>query len=324
MSAQNPSVWVLTDDRAGHNAQSKGLAHHLGMFYSMKPIEYRPLASLPNFFIGHSLKGIRTQSRKQIAPPWPKLVIAAGRRTVPIVEYIKEHAPEVALVQLMWPGKIDPFDLVIVPEHDNPPDDPRVIATKGALHTITHAQIEQEARLLEDRYVDYASPRIALMIGGKSKHGKFEKQDYQTLIDLAELLAGPKGSLLISSSRRTPNFVQSLCADRLTIPHHYYHFASGEPNPYPGLLGLADAIIVTGDSISMAAEACYTGKPVYLYNPRQFDSAKISHFQQQLFDGNHAYRLNANSDWKNAEPTPLDEMSRVVEIVKQKLSEKTA
>jgi hypothetical protein len=35
-------------------------------------------------------------------------------------------------------------------------------------------------------------------------------------------------------------------------------------NPYFGLLGLADALVVTCDSVSMASEACATGKPVYI------------------------------------------------------------
>jgi len=35
-------------------------------------------------------------------------------------------------------------------------------------------------------------------------------------------------------------------------------------NPYLGLLSLADAIVVTSDSVSMISEACFTGKPVYV------------------------------------------------------------
>ena len=34
--------------------------------------------------------------------------------------------------------------------------------------------------------------------------------------------------------------------------------------PYYGWLGLADAIVVTSDSVSMASEACFTGKPVFV------------------------------------------------------------
>ena len=36
-------------------------------------------------------------------------------------------------------------------------------------------------------------------------------------------------------------------------------------NPYFGLLALGRIIVVTSDSISMISEACFTGKPVYVY-----------------------------------------------------------
>jgi mitochondrial fission protein ELM1 len=40
----------------------------------------------------------------------------------------------------------------------------------------------------------------------------------------------------------------------------------GGANPYLGFLGLADAIVVTADSVNMAGEAASTGKPVYVFD----------------------------------------------------------
>ena len=39
-------------------------------------------------------------------------------------------------------------------------------------------------------------------------------------------------------------------------------------NPYAGLLGWADRLVVTPDSVNMISEACATGKPVYTFAPR--------------------------------------------------------
>ena len=39
-----------------------------------------------------------------------------------------------------------------------------------------------------------------------------------------------------------------------------------EDNPFQAFLGIADRIIVTGDSISMLSEACASGKPVLLFD----------------------------------------------------------
>jgi mitochondrial fission protein ELM1 len=46
-------------------------------------------------------------------------------------------------------------------------------------------------------------------------------------------------------------------------PAIYFWDGTGD-NPYFGFLALADYIIVTEDSVSMASEALSTGKPVYI------------------------------------------------------------
>ncbi|MBT5646243.1 MAG: hypothetical protein HOJ41_00140, partial [Rhodospirillaceae bacterium] len=52
-------------------------------------------------------------------------------------------------------------------------------------------------------------------------------------------------------------------------------------NPYFGLLGLADAIVVTADSVSMVSEACATGKPVHVIE-LDGGSAKFARFHEAL------------------------------------------
>ena len=48
-------------------------------------------------------------------------------------------------------------------------------------------------------------------------------------------------------------------------------------NPYFAMLGWADAILVTADSVSMLSDACTTGKPVYLI-PRMAVIHALMHF----------------------------------------------
>jgi hypothetical protein len=53
----------------------------------------------------------------------------------------------------------------------------------------------------------------------------------------------------------------------IDVPHFLYRWAPDDPeNPYFGILANADRIIATADSVSMMAEACATGRPVYLYD----------------------------------------------------------
>jgi hypothetical protein len=48
-------------------------------------------------------------------------------------------------------------------------------------------------------------------------------------------------------------------------------------NPYFGLLGLADAVLVTADSVSMVSEAAASGKPVHVVD-LDGGSAKFARF----------------------------------------------
>ena len=49
---------------------------------------------------------------------------------------------------------------------------------------------------------------------------------------------------------------------RLNVPGQVHGWAHQAPKPYAALLRLADALLVTGDSVSMLAEACHSRKPV--------------------------------------------------------------
>ena len=75
------------------------------------------------------------------------------------------------------------------------------------------------------------------------------------------------GSLLVSTSVRTPEAVVDAVAAELTAPHLLYRWRRDDPdNPYLGFLGLADGIVVTSDSMSMLVEATATAKPVWIYD----------------------------------------------------------
>ena len=74
------------------------------------------------------------------------------------------------------------------------------------------------------------------------------------------------GSLLVSTSARTPADVIE-AFEGSSAPHRLYRWRQGDPdNPYLGYLALADRIVVTSDSMSMLVEAMATGKPVFVFD----------------------------------------------------------
>ena len=68
---------------------------------------------------------------------------------------------------------------------------------------------------------------------------------------------------MITVSRRSPSaFAAHL---RALLTRRILWNNEGE-NPYAGLLGLAEHIIVTADSVNMVGEACTSGAPVQVLN----------------------------------------------------------
>jgi len=76
-------------------------------------------------------------------------------------------------------------------------------------------------------------------------------------------------------------------------------------------------VIVTSDSISMTSEACYTGKPVYVFE-LPVKSSRFHKFYRSLYENDHARPFCGTIEpWKAIQ---LDEKSRVIPIVKERLS----
>jgi mitochondrial fission protein ELM1 len=74
------------------------------------------------------------------------------------------------------------------------------------------------------------------------------------------------GSLLVSTSPRTPAAVVEAVFAGLDCPAHCYRWRPNDAdNPYLAYLALADSFIVTVDSASQVVEACVTNKPVYVF-----------------------------------------------------------
>ncbi len=92
------------------------------------------------------------------------------------------------------------------------------------------------------------------------------------------------------------------------------------PNPYFGILALADYLVVSGDSASMVSEAASTGKPLYVIDFGRY-SKRLARFHRELreervtrpFDGSLA-------SWEYA---PVDDTGMVAEAIMERLGKST-
>lgn len=312
------TVWGLVDDRTGHTGQVLGVIAKLGVPYQLKRLEYNFLRHLPNALIGASLAAVDKKRSALIAPPWPQLVIAAGRRTVPVLRYIEKVSPSTTTVYLMWPGSAQGIDLIAAPVHDEPPEAQNVITTLAPLHAVTPETLQAAQSAWVQKFAHLPKPWVALCLGGSTKHGDYSPLDWRNIINAAQRLAG-HGSLLITTSRRTPKDAVALVGSLLaSVPHELHRWDVDKDNPYLGMLGCADAVVVTGDSLSMCAEACVSGKPVFVYAPENLVPEKHKKLHQALYVRGLARPLDANASlgWK---PTaPLDEAGAVAAEIRKR------
>jgi len=247
------------------------------------------------------------ESRAVLAPPWPDLVIATGRRLGAVARWIKRQAGQggqtTRLVQIMDPVRgRDEFDLIAAPRHDRMPPRPNLIETIGAPHRITPERLVAEAAAWRDRLSALPAPRIALLVGGATRRRAFAPALAAELGRLASRLAEScHGSLLITTSRRTGAQASDALIQAVTVPSYVHRWGSGGSaenpagNPYFAFLALADGVIVTGESMSMCSEACATGKPVYIYAPPAIVKPGFARLHAELYGAGMARPLSAET-----------------------------
>ena len=176
---------------------------------------------------------------------------------------LRRRRADVLTVYVQDP-RIDPseFDLVIAPEHD-PLRGANVETMIGSPNRITTDRIIVETLNFATGLEKLPMPRAAILIGGDSKSHQLDQSSHQAHLDAAQSLLLKGHSLLITTSRRTPEFAVRDWK-RLASDHDAVWLHDGEgPNPYFAFLGGAEIILVTEDSTNMLTEACATGKPVF-------------------------------------------------------------
>lgn len=277
------SCWVVTDGNAGMETQCLGLAEALGLSPQIKRISLRaPWDWLPPRLgaLVCPLTGLDPRGDR-LAPPWPDLLIATGRRSVAAVAAIKRISGKTVTVQIQNPQfSLAAFDLVVTPLHDRV-QGPNVLATTGALHRVTRARLDAAAAEFRASLAHLPRPLVTVLVGGANKAYRMTPQiigDFCAgLRDLAKISGC---SFAVTPSRRTGAENVAALRNGLAGLAHVLWDGAGS-NPYFGYLGFADAVIVTSDSVNMTGEACATGKPVYVYD-LPGGSAKFLVFHQAM------------------------------------------
>lgn len=262
-------VWVLECHRAGDRAQTLGLAHALGWPFELKHIAHSWYEFFPNMLLEGTLLGVDRARSSPLTPPWPDLVISAGRMNENVAKWIRRQSGGRTRIVLVGRGWTRPHtvDLVVATPQYRLKPHPNLVINELPLHIVDHAQQARAAERWAPRWAALPRPWIAVLVGGSSGPYLFDAATAARLGREASAVARQAGgSLLITTSSRTRPSVIPALREALDAPVFLHEWRRGQTeNPYPALLVLADRFIVTGDSMSMLAEAVGTLKPVEIF-----------------------------------------------------------
>jgi mitochondrial fission protein ELM1 len=303
---------VLCTDLAGLRAQAVGLAEAAGLTPDVRPLKIKPFWQRlsPSLWL-NPLKAIEPGA---FEGPLPRLIIGCGGAGSRVAAALRR--PGVKVVTIQNPRmNLNKFDLVFASRHDGIAG-PNVVVTRTALHRVTADRLAAEVEIWRPVFAGQNRPLVAVLLGGSNGRYRFDAKAGQEFAGrLAQMMRSDQVGLVITPSRRTDPDVVKILRQTLDPLGAWIWDGTGE-NPYFGMLGLADCVIVSADSVSMVSEAVATDKPVMLLR-LQGKSSRIGAFMDMLAaDGRVRDFAGRYESWQTE---PMDDTKQAGSRLKQLL-----
>jgi uncharacterized protein len=275
--------WIITDGKAGDEAQCLGVAERLGLVTEMRRVKPRAAYAFAMPLGPIDPREAPDQPGSPLAPPFPDIAIASGRRAVAYLRRLKREAGRATLNVFLKDPRIGAkaADLIWVPAHDRLRGD-NVLVSLTSPHRISPERLSAAKAAPEPWGEGDGRPRLGVLLGGNSRHHKFTSEDTARFIGMLGGLVSAGLRPLITPSRRTPTELAEAAKALVAAADGYFWDGTGE-NPYISLLAHADHLVVTADSVNMLGEAAATGTPIQLFEPKG-GHTKISAFVKGLMD----------------------------------------
>lgn len=263
-AAGDPRVWVLTGSGDSSDRQARRLAAALGWPFEERRVAYNDRAALPYLLQGPTLKGIDPGASDPLTAPWPDLVIAAGRRGVPVARWIREQGgPGVRLVQLGRPAApFELFDLIIASPDQRLPIRGNVLQLAAPLAAAADGGDSAGDHDLAPDLAGLPRPLVALLAVRPEPPYALAPEQATELARLAAREAGGSGAVAAWIDPRLPAAAADALRAALGGPHRV--LAGRGPEAIAALAAAADRMVLPGGDPAALAEACLTGKPVVL------------------------------------------------------------
>ena len=289
-------AWVLAEDKAGMLSQAIGLAEAAALTPDVRLLRTRGLYSVLTPTLWWS--PLSAVDAAALAPPITEVVIGCGGMAGAVLSALRGRT---RTIMVQNPRRdLRNFDLIFAGLHDEVTG-PNVLVTRTALHRVTPERLAEAECEWAPRFAHLPRPLVAVLVGGSNGRLRLDRSVAERLAhQLADMLRHDHVGMIVTPSRRTDAAVQETLARTLCPLGAEVWDGSGE-NPYFGMLALADAIVVTSDSVSMVSEAVATRAPVLLTQlPGQ--SRRNALFLRPLLDAGRVRPFRGRLDLWPVEP----------------------
>jgi len=317
----NKTAWVITEGHPGIEVQAVALADALGLKPEIMRVKapflwgWMPATVWPAPILFARLQGAG------LKPPWPDILITCGRRSTALALAIRAKSRQGGAMGTFAIHILNPqveskgLDVVVTPRHDldnlrqHRHGGPNVIPTMGSLHPLDPRGLAEAAERIRHRFADLPRPLVAVLVGGHSRNYEMGADCMETLGQHLRHLHEASGcGFVVMTSRRTAEENIAVLTRALAGAGAYFWDGEGD-NPYRGILGLADGLVVTCDSVNMITEAAATGKPLYVAM-FEANADRVVSFNKDMRADGHARIFEGEIDFSWV-PQPLLEMPRV-------------
>lgn len=324
--ADKPVAWAISGGARGMENQCLALAEAAGF----APVPLRVAAKAPWRWLpemawsvwGKVPSRLSAENRQMLDGPWPDLVVACGRQSVPLAIHIKRVSEGRTFVVQCQDPRVTPalFDLVVPPDHDNVTPAQNVLSIVGSPNLALPWRLAEASGKWASKFDTLGRPLVAVAIGGSSSAYRLNRSSIDELFRCLEKMQTESGArLAITTSRRTGPDNEELIQAHAKRLGAWVWDGSGD-SPILGLYACADAIVVTEDSVNMAAEAAASGKPLYV---AELDggSEKFDHFHDVLKARGIARTLT-HAPLEAWSYPPLTETLRAAQEIRQRMSDR--
>ena len=318
-----PVAWAISGGARGMENQCLALAEAAGyrpvplQVTARAPWKWLPEKAWPLW--GKVPARLSDKNRKTLLGPWPDLVVACGRQSVPLAIHIKRQSQGRTFVVQCQDPRVSAalFDMVVPPEHDGMAAAENVLPILGSPNLVLPWRLEAAARRWEPVFAPLKRPLIAVAIGGSSSAYTLTRDTIENLFrHLEQEQASSGGTLALTTSRRTGADNEALVRAHAERLGAWLWDGDGD-SPILGLYALADAIVVTEDSVNMAAEAAASGKPLHVAKLTG-GSEKFDHFHDALKARGIARELSGTA-YETWDYTVLSETLRAAAEIRQRM-----